>query len=106
MTESFHDHNHVYRPLHLSSLESFIYNHNRVFSTGANVIKLLRAQITPFHNKLERFSLREPFQPSIMFADNAIANPSTFQVLRSRLSSWPYPQTLDKTGKACQGQTL
>jgi hypothetical protein len=57
------------------NLRSFIYNHNRVYSTGANVIKLLRAQITPFHNKLERLSLRETFQPSIMFADNAIADP-------------------------------
>ncbi len=30
----------------------------------------------------------------------------TFQVLQSRADSWSYPQTLDKDGKACQGQTL
>jgi len=29
-----------------------------------------------------------------------------FQVLYSRLGSWLYPQTLDKAGKGCQGQTL
>jgi hypothetical protein len=27
-------------------------------------------------------------------------------VLNSRAVSWPYPQILDWTGKACQGQTL
>jgi hypothetical protein len=27
-------------------------------------------------------------------------------VLHSSIKSWPYPQTLDKAGKACQGQTL
>jgi hypothetical protein len=31
---------------------------------------------------------------------------STFQVLHSRVGSLPHPQTLDKTVKACQGQTL
>jgi hypothetical protein len=31
---------------------------------------------------------------------------STFQVLRSKVGSKPYQQTLDKAGKACQGQTL
>ncbi len=30
----------------------------------------------------------------------------TFQTLHSWVGSWPYPQTLDKAGKACQGQTL
>ncbi len=29
-----------------------------------------------------------------------------FQVLHSRVDSWPYPQTLGQGGKACQGQTL
>ncbi len=28
---------------------------------------------------------------------------NTFQVLHSRVGAWPYPQTLDWTGKACQG---
>jgi hypothetical protein len=27
------------------------------------------------------------------------------KVLHSRVGSWPYPQTLDLAGKACQGQT-
>ncbi len=31
---------------------------------------------------------------------------STFQVLYSRVGFWPYPQTLDTDGKACQEQTL
>jgi hypothetical protein len=31
---------------------------------------------------------------------------TSFQVLSSRLGSWPYPQTLNWTWKACQGQTL
>ncbi len=31
---------------------------------------------------------------------------STFLVLHSRVSSWPYPQTLDQVGNACQTQTL
>jgi len=30
----------------------------------------------------------------------------TFQVLHSRIGFWPYPQTLDRAGNACQGQTL
>ncbi len=30
----------------------------------------------------------------------------TFQVIDYRISSWPYPQTLDKSEKACRGQTL
>ena len=29
-----------------------------------------------------------------------------FQVLHSRVGSWPHPQTLDLAGKACQGQML
>jgi hypothetical protein len=29
-----------------------------------------------------------------------------FQVLDSRVDYWPYLQTLDLAGKACQGQTL
>jgi hypothetical protein len=29
-----------------------------------------------------------------------------FQVLHSRVGSWPYPQTLDYAGKACQGQIV
>jgi hypothetical protein len=28
------------------------------------------------------------------------------EALHSWVSSWPYPQTLDKSGKACQGETL
>ncbi len=31
---------------------------------------------------------------------------SLFQVLQSRVFSWPYPQTLDYAGKACCGPTL
>jgi hypothetical protein len=29
-----------------------------------------------------------------------------FQVLYSRVGSWPHPQTLDNPGKACNGQML
>ncbi len=31
---------------------------------------------------------------------------STIQVLHSKLGFWLYPQILDQSGKACQGQTL
>jgi hypothetical protein len=43
-----------------------------------------------------------------MFADKARANPSEppFKYSTNRAGSWPYPQTLDKAGKACQEQTL
>jgi hypothetical protein len=27
-------------------------------------------------------------------------------MLHSEVGYWPYPQTLDEAGKACQGQTL
>jgi len=35
----------------------------------------------------------KPFQPSLMFVGKTGAN---FQVLNSRVGSWPYPPTLDK----------
>jgi hypothetical protein len=42
-----------------------------------------------------------------MFASKAdLPEGSTIYELHSRAGSWPYPQTLDKAGKACQGQTL
>ncbi len=42
----------------------------------------------------------KPLQPSLIFVGKV------FQVLHSRVGPWPYPQTLDLTGEACQGQTL
>ncbi len=49
-----------------------------------------------------------PFQPSLMFADKARAYPSepTLRYSSNRADSWPYPETLDLAGKACQEQTL
>ncbi len=48
------------------------------------------------------------FQPSLMFVTKVGAYPSGtyFQVLSSNVGYWPYPQTLDYAGKACQGQIL
>ncbi len=46
-----------------------------------------------------------PFQHNLMFASKARAYLSevrTFQVLHSRVSSWPYTVTLDLAGEACQ----
>jgi len=41
-----------------------------------------------------------------MFASKArvFLRLSTFQVLHTRVGSWPYPQTLDKAGAVCHGQ--
>ncbi len=40
------------------------------------------------------------------FSGKARAYPSEAPFrLKSRLGTWPYPQTLDKDGIACQGQT-
>jgi hypothetical protein len=35
-----------------------------------------------------------------------VDNWSTYQVLHSRVGSWPYPQSLDYAGESWQGQTL
>jgi hypothetical protein len=43
-----------------------------------------------------------PFKPSLMFVGKAEA----YQVLHSRVGSWPHPETLYKAEKVCQGQTL
>ncbi len=45
------------------------------------------------------FVLGKPFQDSLMIADMVRAYPSGAPV---RVQ--PYPQSLDKAGKACQGQ--
>jgi len=49
-----------------------------------------------------------PFQLGQTFVVKTGAYPSEapIKVRHSRGGSWPYPQTLDKAGKACQGQTL
>ncbi len=52
------------------------------------------------------FVLGKPFQPSLMFASKARAYLSEAPLMYSTLSQAPHPQTLDKAGKACQGQTL
>jgi hypothetical protein len=39
-----------------------------------------------------------------MFAGKAGAYPSESPLGDSRVDSWPYQQTLNKAGKACQGQ--
>jgi hypothetical protein len=41
------------------------------------------------------FAVSYPFFPNL-----------PIQVLHSKVGSWPYLQTFDKPGKACQGQTL
>ncbi len=46
------------------------------------------------------FAPAKPLQLSQMFAGKAL------QVLHSEVGPWPYPETLDLAGKACQGQTL
>ncbi len=50
------------------------------------------------------FCLWQAFRPSLV--SQSLSERSTFQVLPFVLGSWPYPQTLDLTGKACKGQTL
>jgi hypothetical protein len=52
-----------------------------MWKAGAYPIKLLM----DFRNKLQCLSL---------------------QVLHCMVGRWPYPQTLDRAEKACQGQTL
>jgi hypothetical protein len=47
------------------------------------------------------FVLGKPFQSSLFFLSKARVYPSTFQVLHSRVVSWPYPQALQEAGKAC-----
>ncbi len=48
------------------------------------------------------------FKPSLMFAGKAGTCPRVEQPQRgfTHAGSWPYPQTLDQTGKACRRQTL
>jgi hypothetical protein len=41
-----------------------------------------------------------------MFTGKAGAYPSGAPVLPPKVGPWPYPQTLDQAGKACQGQML
>jgi hypothetical protein len=53
------------------------------------------------------FFTDKTFQPNILFERKA--GPSQGEHLKEapfRASFWPYPQTLDLAGKACQGQTL
>ncbi len=63
------------------------------------------------------FVLGKPFQPSLMFAGKVSLSgalfligsghyPQTLLVFNFRAISSPYPLTLDKAGKASQGQTL
>jgi hypothetical protein len=49
-----------------------------------------------------------PFQRSLVFADKArtyLSEPR-FRYSTNIVGFWPYPQTLDLAGKACQKQTL
>jgi hypothetical protein len=45
----------------------------------------------------------KPFQPSLMFASKAESYPSGEP---EKSYTWPYPQTLDWTGKTCQEEIL
>jgi hypothetical protein len=77
-----------------------------VWVSGSNVIKLFMTVFAIAHNK-PVFVPGMPFQSNKMFELGwNLPEWSISQVLRSRVGSWPYPQTLDFTGYACKGQTL
>jgi hypothetical protein len=50
----------------------------------------------------------KPLQLSVVSVGEAGAylSEAPFNVLHSRVGSWPRPQTLDQAGKTCQRQTL
>jgi hypothetical protein len=68
---------------------------------GPNVIKLFLSGIYEFGNKLGR-----PFQPSLVFVGKARSLPKSEAPERCFTGLQPNSQTLDKAGKASQGQTL
>ncbi len=72
---------------------------------GANPIKLFTVVIANFRNKLV-FVPAKPFQPSLMFGARLEPTQVNHLSVAPRVGSWPYPQTLDKEGKAYQGQTF
>jgi hypothetical protein len=74
---------------------------------GANVIKLFTDAVYYCLKKARVLVPVIPFLPSLMLPSITGGYLSfTFQVLHSSVGSWPHPQTLDKAGEACQGQTL
>ncbi len=66
---------------------------------------LITAVIYGFPQLVRVFIPGKPFQPSLMYVGKARSLPksSLFQVLHSRVGSWPCPQTFDQARKACQG---
>jgi hypothetical protein len=77
----------------------------KFYNIGPNVIKLFTAVIYNVRNKLV-FVPCKLFRPGLMFAGKAGVYLSAFQVLYSRLVSWPCP-TNNKLGWKClTGQTL
>ncbi len=72
-----------------------------------NIIKLF------YGRNLQMFVISKSICPwqvflalSIVSVGSYPSEATFFQVLISRVGSWPYPQTLCKAGEACQGQTL
>ncbi len=47
-----------------------------------------------------------PAQSNVCRQGRSLPELSTFQVLHSRVGSWPHPQVLDNVGIVCQGQPL
>jgi hypothetical protein len=71
--------------------------------TWRQCYKTLKAVNWKFLQKAWVFAPGKPFQSILMFvAKRSLTNWRTFQMLHSRVGSWPCPQTIDWAGKACQ----
>ncbi len=83
---------------------------NGTFTGSGILTNWGRCQKTFYGRKLRLFIISQSICPWQAFPaqSNVQSQPerSDFQVLHSRIGSWPHPQTLDQAGEALQRQTL